>query len=81
MNVRHAIMLAGRGTALAVLAAATLLAAGCAAVQPWQRGTLSEPGMRLDRDPLADIFSEHIHFTREAATGGRGVGGGGCGCN
>ena len=37
--------------------------------------------MRADRDPLADSLHEHIYFTREAAAGGRGVGGGGCGCN
>lgn len=54
---------------------------GCAAVQPWQRGTLSDYTMRPDRDPLSDTMREHVHFTREAAAGGRGVGGGGCGCN
>ena len=37
--------------------------------------------MRPDRDPLSDMFAEHVYFTREAAAGGRGVGGGGCGCN
>jgi hypothetical protein len=37
--------------------------------------------MRSDRDPLDTVLSEHVHFTREAASGGRGVGGGGCGCN
>jgi hypothetical protein len=26
-------------------------------------------------------FTDHIYFSREAATGGSGVGGGGCGCN
>lgn len=56
-------------------------AAGCGTVQPWQRGTLSDYTMRPDRDPLDDTLKEHVYFTREAATGGRGVGGGGCGCN
>jgi hypothetical protein len=37
--------------------------------------------MRPDRDTLADGLYEHVYFTREAAAGGRGVGGGGCGCN
>lgn len=54
---------------------------GCAQVQPWERGTLSEYTMRPDRDPLYDALTEHIYFSREAASGGRGVGGGGCGCN
>lgn len=63
----------------AVLAAGAL--AGCKTVEPWERGTLADYTMRPDRDPLADSLAEHIHFTREAAAGGRGVGGGGCGCN
>jgi hypothetical protein len=37
--------------------------------------------MRPDRDPLGDGFMDHTYFSREAATGGHGVGGGGCGCN
>ena len=65
----------------AVAVALALGATGCANVQPWQRGALADYTMRPDRDPLNDTFSEHIHFTREAASGGRGVGGGGCGCN
>jgi hypothetical protein len=55
--------------------------AGCASVKPWQRETLSDYTMRPDRDPGHESFMEHVYFTREAAAGGRGVGGGGCGCN
>ncbi|MBI5380518.1 MAG: DUF4266 domain-containing protein [Opitutae bacterium] len=54
---------------------------GCTTVQPWQRAALSDYSMRPDRDPLARGMSEHILFSREAASGGRGVGGSGCGCN
>jgi hypothetical protein len=54
---------------------------GCASVQPWQRGSLASYEMRPDRDPLATALAEHIYFSREAGTGGRGVGGSGCGCN
>jgi hypothetical protein len=57
------------------------LLSGCAGVEPWQRGKLAEYGMRPDRDPLADSLSEHVYFSREAAFGGRSIGGGGCGCN
>ena len=64
-----------------VLMGVTLLLAGCKTVQPWERGTTGDYTMRPDRDPLAGGFAEHIHFTREAASGGRGIGGGGCGCN
>jgi hypothetical protein len=66
---------------LALAAGLALGLAGCTQVQPWQRGTLAEAAMRADRDPLGDRFMEHAYFSREAATGGRGVGGGGCGCN
>jgi uncharacterized protein YceK len=58
-----------------------LLLTGCASVQPWERGRLSDYTMRADRDPLHDMYMEHIYFTREAAAGGRSIGGGGCGCN
>lgn len=63
------------------LFACGFIASGCTAVQPWERGDLADYKMRPDRDPLSNLFEEHVYFTREAAAGGRGVGGGGCGCN
>lgn len=57
------------------------LFAGCTHVKPWQRGALADITMRFGRDPLGDRFADHVYFSREASTGGRGVGGGGCGCN
>ena len=56
---------------------------GCATarVQPWQRAALADSTMNPDRDPLATAMAEHVFFSREAASGGRGVGGSGCGCN
>lgn len=68
----------------ALLAAA--LFSGCAStalvrVKPWERATLADYTMRPDRDPLHTAMSEHVYFSRETATGGRGVGGSGCGCN
>ncbi|MDB6125154.1 MAG: lipoprotein [Pedosphaera sp.] len=58
-----------------------LLLTGCTNIKPWERGTLSDYTMRQERDPLSTAMSEHVWFSREATTGGRGVGGGGCGCN
>lgn len=58
-----------------------VLGAGCQNVKPWQRATLADVTMRADRDPLGTAQDEHIFFSRENASGGRGVGGGGCGCN
>lgn len=55
--------------------------AGCQNVKPWQRGTLADSTMRADRDPVGTGMNEHVFFSREGASGGRGVGGGGCGCN
>lgn len=57
------------------------LGTGCSTVEPWQRRTLSDAVMRGDRDPAGLLLAEHMWFSREAAAGGRGVGGGGCGCN
>jgi hypothetical protein len=52
-----------------------------APVRPWERGHLADYTMRPGRDPLTNSIAEHVWFTREAFAGGRGVGGGGCGCN
>lgn len=54
---------------------------GCDTVKPWQRKTLADYTMRGDRDPMGDGLADHIFFSREMASGGKGVGGGGCGCN
>jgi hypothetical protein len=67
--------------AVLVLLGLSLGGVGCSAVQPWERATLTSYSMRTDRDPLAVAMSEHIYFSRESSTGGRGVGGSGCGCN
>lgn len=66
-----------------LLALLTVLAltSGCANVQPWQRGTLADFSMRPDRNTANDILNEHVWFSREGATGGRGLSAGGCGCN
>jgi hypothetical protein len=37
--------------------------------------------MRGDRDSMGEGIVDHIFFSREMASGGKGVGGGGCGCN
>ena len=37
--------------------------------------------MAFDPDPLQTRFDEHTFHSKEGATGGLSVGGGGCGCN
>ena len=54
---------------------------GCAGVQPWERDVLARPEMSLDNAPLDAAIDDHIYFSKEASSGGRGFGGGGCGCN
>lgn len=67
---------------LALLGLTVVLGAGCATVPQRQYGRyLGDMTMRTDRDPAGLAMAEHMFFSREAATGGRGVGGGGCGCN
>jgi hypothetical protein len=71
---------------IAVLAAAAGILCGCSTtsavrVRPWERAALADETMNPDRDPLGSAMSEHVYFSREAASGGRGVGGSGCGCN
>lgn len=50
-------------------------------VKPWQKGELAKEDMQLVDDESMTFADEHIYFSKEAATGGKGVGGGGCGCN
>jgi hypothetical protein len=60
-----------------------LAVSGCALrhVEAWEKGNLAKPEMRFDADPLDAKFTQHTYTSREAASGGTGVGGGGCGCN
>lgn len=70
-----------RGWLLGLCVMVAVSGVGCKHVNPWERGALADPTMRADRDSLGNMMAEHMWFSREAASGGRGVGGGGCGCN
>lgn len=65
---------------IAILAA---LASGCSSmgVEPWERDILAREEMQLTTDPIEAAIDDHIYFSKEASSGGRGFGGGGCGCN
>lgn len=63
---------------------AALTCSACAnlqPVQPWQRGDLARAEMAFEPDPLQAAYRRHVDFSKEAASGGATVGGGGCGCN
>lgn len=69
---------------LPALAALSGALAGCAGFnppQPWEKGNLAKPSMTMGADPLDQRFVQHIYASKENASGGYGVGGGGCGCN
>jgi hypothetical protein len=68
---------------IAGLAAAASLSgcSGFALPQPWEKGNLARPEMTMAGDPLEQRYQQHIYTSKEAASGGYGVGGGGCGCN
>ncbi len=53
---------------------------GCANVAPTQRATLAKPEMQFDVDRAAGAITGHTYASKEAASGGKAVGGGGCGC-
>lgn len=50
-------------------------------VQPWEKGNLAKKEMTFDLDSLENAYIEHTYFSKEGASGGSGVSGGGCGCN
>lgn len=67
----------------AYLLAMTALLASCSfhmGVKPWEREILAQESMTMD-GLLDDDVDDHIYFSKEASSGGRGFGGGGCGCN
>ena len=68
---------------LAILLGLMLAACGCSAmgVKPWQHEILARPAMALNAEPIDAAIDDHIYFSKEAASGGRSFGGGGCGCN
>ena len=68
---------------LGLLLLLPVLAAGCASmgVEPWERDVLAKDEMQLTTDEIEAATDDHIYFSKEASSGGRGFGGGGCGCN
>jgi hypothetical protein len=59
------------------------LVSGCSSlgVQPWERDLLAKGEMALTSSPIDSALAAHIYFSKEASSGGKSFGGGGCGCN
>lgn len=68
---------------LLIMLLVAVFLSGCSSlgVKPWQRGILAKPEMALHCDPMTLAFDDHIYFSKEDISGGRGFAGGGCGCN
>ena len=66
-----------------LLCVGCVLLQGCASVtvKPWEREVLARDDMQLDAHALDAAIDDHIYFSKEGTSGGRGFGGGGCGCN
>ncbi len=71
--------------ALLLLAVSGAVLSGCGSIEPWvkpyERDRLADPIMFLDGDPVSSAYLQHVYEAREAARGGEGAAGGGCGCN
>lgn len=67
-------------TLIIALALCALSGVGCATVRPWQRGQLANRCMQFDPDGGFAAFRGHWQESREGASGGSGLQGGGCGC-
>tara|TARA_R110001583_G_scaffold77851_3_gene211605 strand:- start:32566 stop:32790 length:225 start_codon:yes stop_codon:yes gene_type:complete len=67
----------------ALLFSLIISATGCSSlgVEPWERDLLAKKEMALTSSPIDAAFDDHIYFSKEASSGGKGFGGGGCGCN
>lgn len=66
-----------------ILLLSVVLLSGCSSlgVKPWERDILARDDMALDNAPMDSGFDDHIYFSKEASSGGKSFGGGGCGCN
>ena len=66
-----------------LLALLTIIGTGCTIepVKPWEKDILAQKKMQLTPNPLEAYLDEHIYYSKEASSGGSGIGGGGCGCN
>jgi hypothetical protein len=63
-----------------------ILALSCGACsslgpKPWEKDLMARKEMALNAYPLQTAAEDHIYFSKEASSGGRGFAGGGCGCN
>ena len=66
---------------LAIYLWVCLILPGCENINAWDRGILAKSFMAIDPNPGHAQIKQHVYFSKEGATGGSSIGGGGCGCN
>ena len=68
---------------IGAVAASAFALSGCGVVgvKPWNRDLLARPSMQWNADGVDAALDDHVYFSKEASSGGRTFGGGGCGCN
>lgn len=59
----------------------TVIGCSSTGIKPWERDVLSKTEMQFGVNTLEDGFDDHIYFSKEGSSGGRGFSAGGCGCN
>jgi hypothetical protein len=69
--------------AFGAMSLSVMLSVGCGTlgVKPWERDLMARRDMQLDGEALDAKLDDHLYFSKEASSGGRSFGGGGCGCN
>jgi hypothetical protein len=78
-----AILTIGRMRSASFCLLAASLVGGCAGIgpKPWEKDLMARHEMQVTAYAMQAKTDQHIYFSREASSGGRGFAGGGCGCN
>ena len=78
---RHRAARLGISALLLVQALGLVACAGPSGPAAWDKSLVARPEMAMSWNAAATRHDQHIYESKEAAAGGYGVGGGGCGCN
>jgi hypothetical protein len=81
--IRRKFAPARRAAGIALSCALAAASAACTTIgpKPWEKDLMAKREMQVDPYPLQTATDEHVYFSKEASSGGRGFAGGGCGCN
>lgn len=80
LNLKKQRLLVTKCLGAGLLIASCFLSA-CTSVQAYQKEHLAAAHMSFNPTPLESVARQHMYTSREAASGGYGISGGGCGCN